>query len=123
MHSMRIAFGVILGVAAISLATASASAADLAAGNQCGEAPAGLTDATKLSQMDAQCASNACTPGPTLKAEESGPWYCLGDGKVCSWPDGEGFVDGDLKYSMALRKLLRCRPVEGSRNYFTLAPR
>ncbi len=123
MFATRLALSVSLSLAAIGFATAPASAADLAAGMQCGEAPAGLTDATKLSQMDAQCASKTCAPGPMLEAGESGPWFCLAEGKTCSWPDGEGFTDGDLKYSMAHRKLLLCRPKDGGRAHFTLAPR
>lgn len=123
MFITRLALGVALSVAAISLTTAPASAADLAAGAQCGQAPAGLTDAAKLSGMDAQCSSKTCAPGPTLKAEESGPWFCLAEAKTCAWPDGEGFADGDLKYSMAHRKLLRCRPKADGRAYFTLSPR
>lgn len=127
MFKPRHVFGVILcAVAAISLTTPSpASAADIATGKMCGEAPAGLTDTAKIAAMDAQCASKTCAPGPTVKSDAAGAWYCIAEKKNCAWPDGDGYVDGDLKYSMSHRKLLRCMPASstGARAVFTEAPR
>ncbi len=127
MFKTRHVFGVMLcGVAALGLAMASpASAAEIATGKVCGQAPANLADAGKIAAMDATCASKTCAPGPSLKGDAAGDWYCMAEKKNCAWPDGDGYVDGDLKFSMAHRKLLRCIPAAGTgaRAYFTEVPR
>lgn len=99
-----------------------ASAGTIPNGEQCssGQVHVYEKSAELKIEMDSQCRSNYCYPGPTVNGATKTEWYCIAKEKNCAWPGSSGEYYGTWRNYAGGSNNVKClNPGKGGRARFS----